>query len=62
MNGKSEATRSRHCAGCQALIDDDPKAVPFCALGGNCKALAEEVILGKSRDTPTTSWRTRRAG
>jgi hypothetical protein len=60
MNGKSEANRSR-CAGCLALIAEDPNAVPFCALGGDCKALDKEIILGAARDTPRTSWRTRRA-
>jgi hypothetical protein len=61
MNGKSKAIKSRNCSGCLALIADDPKAVPFCALGGRCRELEREVVLGESRNTPETSWRTRRA-
>ena len=56
-----EKSNAEHCQGCLALIADDRKATPFCALGGRCKELDVEVVLGESRDTPATSWRTRMA-
>jgi hypothetical protein len=56
-----EKSNAEHCQGCLALINDEPKAVLFCVLGGNCKELDREVVLGNTRETPVTSPRVRRA-